>query len=261
MTDFHPDFIPGFILTLILGIFVCIELGYLYGLREKRLHPELANSASGPIEASIFALLGLLLAFTFNSAQNRMDQRRQLIIQESNDISTAYLRLDLLPEPARSELRQTFREYVDSRLAIYRALPNLAKAKEELIKSKAIQQKIWSGALAALPLDTDPSATTVVIPALNNMIDITTTRTATAMVHTPATIFGLLFVVGLMCATVAGYGMSKSPGRNWFHRLVFVVVVTTTVFVIMDLEFPRRGLIQINAMDHFLIELRQSMGN
>ncbi|HEX5033591.1 MAG TPA: hypothetical protein VFW62_03855, partial [bacterium] len=61
MSDFHPDLIPGFMVTLVLGIFICIELGYRFGVREKRVHPELAESASGPIEASVFALLGLLL--------------------------------------------------------------------------------------------------------------------------------------------------------------------------------------------------------
>jgi hypothetical protein len=80
-----------------------------------------------------------------------------------------------------------------------------------------------------------------------------------ARAHTPGVIFALLFVIALLSAAVAGYGMSKSPGRNWFHRLAFVLIVSATVYVITDLEFPRRGLIRLDATDQLLVDLRQSM--
>ena len=35
--------------------------------------------------------------------------------------------------------------------------------------------------------------------------------------------------------------------------------VATTVYVILDLEFPRIGIIRIDAFDQILVELRQSM--
>ena len=68
--------------------------------------------------------MGLLLAFLAGAA-SRFDARRSLIVQEANTIGTAYLRLDLLPAEAQVKLKEDFRQYVDSRLAIYRALPNL----------------------------------------------------------------------------------------------------------------------------------------
>ncbi len=258
MRDFHPALIPWLLFGLIIGIMVLIELGYVYGIREKRTRPDLADSASGAIEASIFALLGLLLAFTFSAAQERLEHRRQLIIQEANDVNTAYLRLDLLPPSAQPELRQAFRDYIDARIAVYRAVPNMEKVVQELKLSKALQQKIWSGAVEGLK-ETDPSAAVVVLPALNNMIDVTDARTAMARAHTPVVIFALLFVIALLSAAVAGYGMSKSPGRNWFHRLAFVLIVSATVYVITDLEFPRSGLIRLDATDQLLVDLRQSM--
>lgn len=235
-----------------------IELGYLYGVREKRLRPDLANSASGAIEASIFALLGLLLAFTFSAAQERMEYRRKLIMEETNLISTAYLRLDLLSEPTRAELRRIFQEYVDVRIAVYHSSNDLPKATQEAERARVLERQIWAGAIAALKGE-NPSLEVVVLPALNNMFDIATTRMAMIKAHTPATIFGLLFIVALLSAAVAGYGMAKSPGRNWFHRLAFVAIVSATVFVITDLEFPRRGWIRIDATDQLLIDLRKSM--
>jgi hypothetical protein len=68
--------------------------------------------------------MGLLIAFTFYGAETRFETRRSLIVDEANAIATAYLRLDLLPEDAQPELRENFREYVKSRLAIYQKIPD-----------------------------------------------------------------------------------------------------------------------------------------
>ena len=54
----------------------------------------------GVIDGAVFALPGLLLAFTFSGAAARFDTRRHLIVEEANAIGTAYLRLDLLPPDA-----------------------------------------------------------------------------------------------------------------------------------------------------------------
>jgi hypothetical protein len=52
-------------------------------------------------------------------------------------------------------------------------------------------------------------------------------------------------------------GVSKS--RNWFHALTFILAVSLAIYVILDFEFPRIGLIRINSFDGVLVELRQSM--
>jgi hypothetical protein len=81
------------------------------------------------VEGSVFGLLGLLVAFTFSGASSRFDTRRHLIVEETNAIGTAYLRLDVLPSTVQPALRDSFRRYLDSRLAIYRKLPDAAAAK------------------------------------------------------------------------------------------------------------------------------------
>src|SRR6266513_2257041 len=90
------------------------------------------------LEVAVFALLGLLLAFTFSGAASRFDTRRQLIVEETNDIGTAYLRLDLLPVDAQPGLCENFRGYVDARLEVYRKLPDIAAAKEEMVKANRL---------------------------------------------------------------------------------------------------------------------------
>jgi len=50
---------------------------------------------------------------------------------------------------------------------------------------------------------------------------------------------------------------AKSP--SWVHIIGFAVLMGLTVYIILDLEFPRLGLIRVDAADQMLVELRQSM--
>src|ERR1700730_10378466 len=106
---FHPVS-AIFVLPVML---VLLEMGRRFRILHK------SPAESGAIEGAIFALFGLLLAFTFSGAIARYDTHRQLIVEESNDIFTAYLRLDLLPPAAQPALRQLFRDYTTSRLHLY----------------------------------------------------------------------------------------------------------------------------------------------
>src|SRR5437879_73732 len=96
---------------LLVGILICLEIGRRIGVRNLT-----TDRGGGAVEAALFGLLGLLIAFTFSGAATRFDTRRQLIIDEANMIGTAYLRIDLLPADAQPALREKFRQYVDSRL-------------------------------------------------------------------------------------------------------------------------------------------------
>ena len=208
----------------------------------------------------MFALLGLLVAFTFSGAASRFDERRNLIVEETNDIGTAYLRLDLLPAGAQPALRDLFRRYVDSRLEAYRKLPDLEAAKAQLARSIELQGEIWRQAVAASQTEgAPPSATMLLLPALNQMIDITTTRTLAARMHPPLVIFALLFALALAAALLAGYGMAGGKSRSWVHMIGFAAVLAVAVNVIIDIEYPRFGLIRVAASDEALAQLRDSM--
>jgi hypothetical protein len=180
-----------------------------------------------------------------------------LITEEANMIGTAWLRLDLLPVEAQTGLREYFRTYLDARLAAYAALPDIAAAKAHLDRSTKLQNQIWTTAVAATK--GDQRATMLLLPALNQMIDITSTRLTAAQTHPPPIIYVLLIVVTLACALLAGYGMSGQGPRNWLHMLAFAVILALSIYVILDLEYPRMGLIRIDAADEILVQLRQSM--
>jgi len=104
-----------------------------------------------------------------------------------------------------------------------------------------------------------PSTPVVLLPALNAMIDITTTRTEAARVHPPLIIFVMLGALTLACSLFAGYDMASRKRLNMLHSAGFALVLALTVYVIIDLEYPRLGLIQMVDSDQVLVDLRKSM--
>jgi len=209
--------------------------------------------------SAVFGLMGLLIAFTFSAAGSRFDWRRQLIVQEVNAIGTAYRRLDLLPAPSQPPLRQLFREYVDARIENYRGTrgPDLENSPSPGIV--CLQRDIWAQAVAASSQSSSPAIMTLVLQSLNDMIDIVTTRSAAAQMHTPSIVLIMLGLLVLTCALLAGHDLAGSPTRSWSQIFGFAILMTLAVFIILDLEYPRIGLIRTDPLDRMLVEVRRSM--
>ena len=251
-------------LLLGLAIFVAllggIEVGRRSGRRQLLRDPDGYRAGAGTIEAAVFALLGLVLAFTFSGAAARFDERRDLVVEEANIIGTAYLRLDVLPADSQPALRESFRRYLDSRIATYAGIPRGIDPRPELEHSLQLQQTIWTQAVSATRAASSPAVTTIVLPAINELIDIVTTRSMATRKHPPLIIFLLLCGVAMIGAYFAGHGMTSSTSRHLAHSVGFAATVAITVYVILELEFPRLGLIRMDAYDQVLVALRASWG-
>jgi hypothetical protein len=256
----HVFYVGSLCLGLFFGMLLLMEIGRRIGVGRRASDSEASKATFSTIEGGILTLFALLLTFTFSGAGARFDARRQLIVQETNAIGTAYLRLDVLPAAIQPGLRDNFRRYLNARLNVYRKLPDLEAAKQELTIANSLQREIWRQSISAVRADdAPPQAAVVLLPALNAMIDIATTVTMAPQFHPPLIIFGMLFVVALTSSLLACYGMGAGIGRSWLHMLCFGVVIAFTVYVIIDIEYPSAGLIRVNAFDQALVELRDSM--
>jgi len=251
---------PPFAAALLVGMLLCLEIGRRTGTRRLAKYPHGNTEGLGAVEGAVFALYGLLVAFTFSDAPTRMDKAKELIQEEANSIGTAYLRLDLLPAESQPALREQFRKYLDLRLETYQALPDIEAAKATLAKSATLETAIWSQTVSATRMQgAHPEAGRLLLPALNDMFDIASTRTMASRMHVPLIIFALLFLLALVCSVLAGYGMAGNKERSWMHIVAFVLITVITVYVIVEIEYPRVGFIRISAFDQVLVDLRQSM--
>jgi hypothetical protein len=245
----------GFALALFAVLLGLVELGR----RVAAARDPASSRGAAAVEGAIFALMGLLIAFTFAAAQSRLDKRRSLIVDEANAIGTAYLRLDLLPAAAQSGLRDAFRAYTDSRIAYYKKFQDQRAADAERERTVALGRQLWRDATAAVKASPDPRVPSLLIPSLNDVIDVESSRVAFRHIHAPVAIFVLLIVLAFACALFAGVGMGRKEIFSHLYRTAFAVLLTVTVLVIIDIEFPRVGFINITALDYLLTDVRAGM--
>ena len=249
-------FVPSLFLIMLLVLETGRRIGKRYYSMEESDHHR-GNRIL--VESAIYGLLGLLIAFTVSGAANRFDARRTLTVQEANTIGTAYLRLDLLPAAAQPELRRKFRRYAEARLAVFRLLPDFAASNAEAVRANELQRSIWNEVIAALP-GVPQSATLMLLPALNEMFDITSSRAIAGQAHTPLVILCALAVLALFCCLLAGYGLAgENPLGSALRMIGFALIVTLTIFVILDLDYPRVGLIRLDYADQALIDVLAGM--
>jgi hypothetical protein len=242
------------------GILACLTLGRWVGRREIARYGGAGLPSVGSLEAAVFALLGLLIAFTFSGALTRFDVRRGQAVDEANAIGTAYYRIDLLPASAQPRLRETMRNYVDARISTYQKLPDIEAAQRELARSQELQREIWQQAVAALNTpDSRPGTDLLVMPALNQMFDIQAVRVAATRIHPPLLIYGMLIGFALASALLAGYQTAGEKAYDLMHKIGFAGIVALTIYVILDIEYPRLGLVRIDAIDQLLVNVRAGM--
>lgn len=243
---------------LFAGMLALLETGRRIGLRRLARDMEGARAGLGAVEGAIFGLMGLLVAFTFSGASSRFEARRQLIVQEANSIGTAWVRLDLLPDASRIPLQEHFRAYLDARILAFDSLPEVPAAEAALSESDRQKDTIWRLTVAACRDLPAPTAS-LILPAINEMFDVATARWMALHTHPPKIVFVMLAFLALASSLLAGFGMAGSRKRSWIHLLGFSAIMAVTVFVILDLEYPRRGVIRIDAADQLLEDLRRSM--
>jgi hypothetical protein len=253
---------PNLVITFLVAValFAAMAVASWVGARYARRRPMPDKEAEGAflLVSSVFALLGLLVAFTFAAAFDRFNVRRKILVDEANAIGTAYLRLDLLPAEAQPALREKMRHYASVRARLHDDLVHPERANADMVESDELQQVIWSHALAAS--EQAPASTRMLLlPSLNEMFDITTTRHVAIKTHAPTLVFVTLFGIALICAGLVAY-VNASRGRlGWLHALAFSVI-TLTLCVILDAEFPSYGLIRMDPYNQVLHDLRASMG-
>ncbi|MES2217129.1 MAG: DUF4239 domain-containing protein [Pseudomonadota bacterium] len=244
-------------------LFVLLSLsvvaGRRYGKAQLEKHAQNQLEVVIVAEGAVFTLLALLVAFAFSGAYERFENRKLHIIEEANAISTAYQRIDLLAPAAQPALRESFRQYVDAQLEFYKEAARLRLYKKELAEHNKLEDQIWTQTVAALKTTNDPTVTQVFLPVISNMLDNENSGIALTRIHPPGAIFILLIGLAVLSGFLAGYSTAESKSKNPIHVMCYIVITVFTIFIILNLEFPRAGVIRVDGFDQILVNVRDHM--
>ncbi|WP_369857208.1 hypothetical protein [Candidatus Thalassolituus haligoni] len=233
--------------VLFVAIIIANEFGFIAGrFVQSRTNDEI-KALTGSIQASILGLLALLLGFTFSMSMQRYDNRTMALIDESNSIGTAMLRAQLLPDEFKADADKVLRDYIALRVEVGQIDLTHADVRAEYNRKIVAQQNLlWEITLAATEADPRPVTTGVFLKSLNDVIDAQGKRNALLQLHVPETILILLFFVFISSGGIMGYSAGLSGKRMVAPIVLVSLLITMIVFTIIDLDRPKRGLIQVD---------------
>lgn len=248
------------------GSLILLNYGRHLGLRYRQQQGAESMAGLPSVEGAVFALVGLLIAFTVSGALHRFDERRQLVIQEAAAVSTAYDRLDIFEGDVAKNLQKKLKEYVRARIELYHMPHDFSLwdgtevwSQEHQNKIHVFKTEVWNATIAVCSQTNFHPACPLVVSALGNVFDIARLRAGASEKHPPHVIYVMLFGLGLGGSLLAGFGMAAAKARSWIHMVTFAATLSATLYVITDLEFPRLGLVRIEGFDHFLVDAYEKM--
>ncbi|MCJ8167577.1 hypothetical protein MKJ04_22230 [Pontibacter sp. E15-1] len=234
------------VVVLFILILSANEVGSFFGSRYHKKNGEDIKTQPSAILGGVFGLLALLLGFTFSMALQRFDNRTEAQINEANAIGTALLRTTLLPEPYPKEAHKLLQQYVTVRLEMLNIDITKREERKRLIrKTEQLQDLMWATA-AAVELDPRPVTTGLFVTALNQLIDAQGKQNTIQQQHVPEVIFLLLFLVFIAAGALMGYAKGLGKNRSRIPTTIFIFLIVLVVFLIIDLDRPRRSLIRVS---------------
>ena len=246
-------------ICVLLGMMLFYWAGHLITRRSLLRKQPVENKTSNVVEGSLLGLLALILGFSFSLSNSRYDKRQSLVIDEANAIGTAILRTDLYQDSVKSPLKLAMRDYLEARIRYDDAAANKDSILESLKATEWAQKRIWKIVSDAAQSQENMVRTNQMVPALNEMFDIATTRQALLLAKVPDLVFFLLFALCFTGSFLIGYSDDKQP--EWGIVSSFLVMVGLSIYMILDLDRPRTGIINNEGIYQQITALRSMFTN
>lgn len=218
------------------------ELGTRIGLRMRAAGAN--NTEFGTMTGAVLGLVALLLAFSFSLALSRYDGRRNWVLEEANAIgSTANFAL-MLPEAEQKPVLDLLRQYTDLRINL--GVPfEAAKMEQNIAQSLQLQSKLWQQAMAATAAAPQSLPVFRFVGSLNEMNNIHERRVTALRNHVPFEVMLILIGVAMVGMGFTGYSAGVAGSHHRSANLILSVTLAVLILLIVDLDRPTRGLIQV----------------
>ena len=227
---------------LIAGVVAAHEIGFWLGSL-RRTTDEPFDRQIALVRTSTAALVAFLVGFAFSGAASRLINRQDLIVKEANALGTAYLRADTIAEPQRGELKAALREYSADRVTL------LSREKRDqveplLAKVSGLHERMWRSAITATQ-DNAPLMA-VVLPTINEVIDLHSMHLAMAKRHLPIPIMAVLLGTSAISLGIIGFGNGRIGRRFSLLDAVYGAVLAAALWMTIDMDYPGGGMIRVS---------------
>ena len=232
----HPRI---FLVFSLLVFWFAAWIGAFLRARHGNISEEVRDYFSIILGAAL-TLLGLIIAFTFSMAVSRYDQRKNLEEQEANAIGTEFVRANQLSPAAAAKVQGLLRSYLDQRIVNYKTRDERA-LKQINARTSQLQTEMWSAASASVATLPPPVAI-FILGGMNDVLNSQGYTQAAWWNRIPIGAWTLLIMISIFCNLLLGY---DAPGRRSFFLLILPIFLSVALFLIADIDSPRRGFILV----------------
>lgn len=248
MTEFLYDK-SSLVIALVLMLLMALALqaGNWLGKRSNIKDCEPCKEQISTVQSSLLGILALMLGFAFSIALERYSSRSDAVLEEANAIGTTYLRTELLAEPYKPQAQSLLADYIHSRLE--EAQLNMAEQTQrgEILKtSERLQQQLWQLAAQATKVNPSPVTSGLFTQSLNEMIDAYGKRISELERHIPELVLLMLYGAFLITGSIIGYSAGLSNRNPSKAVYIMALLVALLMYLVIDLDRPRRGLVQVS---------------
>jgi hypothetical protein len=249
--------LTGVFLASLAALVAGMAVGSFLGRRRRAALVEGEGASMLSLQGSALALMALILGFTFAAGIGRFDLRNAILLNEANAIGTALLRSEFLPEPYAAPSAALLKEYLALRIVPPGQDLEHAAMRQRLSRSAELHSRMWKIAVAATQAATNPLATGLYSQALNQVIDLHTTRLMAARNRIPREVLVALFVLSMISLGLVAYDSTVQGKRGRVGLAVTAVLMAGVLTVIVDLDAPWFGFLSGN--QSALVDLLQSV--
>jgi hypothetical protein len=246
-----------FLLIVAFALFVMvIEISFRLGRRSSQKDDD-GKTHVGALQAAALVLLALLLGFTFSMAVSRFDASKRLLLDETSAIGNTALRARFLPEQERREAMALLKKYVSARIDYYDAGVDRGRLEAANAAAAQIEERLWALTVAAGAAEAQSFPIGLFIQSVSELIDDNEKRRVAFENHVPEAVIFLLFFVSLVALGFVAYGCGLSGQRRFVMNLIFAMLIAMVITIILDIDRPRRGLVQVR--QDSMIRLRETL--
>lgn len=228
---------------LFLSLTLATEVGYRLGRRVATVQSTSGEdvSARSTLTAGMVGLLAFTLGFSISFAQNRFEERRDLVQVEANAIGTAWLRARLVDDTEGLTIAAEIEDYARVRLAFTTARSEAA-VPALVAQTNILQTEIWRDIQAVARRAPSP-ITAALVNSTNEMFDASATQQFAYESRVPADILLMLYFGALLTISTLGYQLGLIGKRHIVLTSALLLMWSGGMLLIVDLNQPRTGWI------------------
>ena len=203
------------------------------------------SSDEGFILSGVLGLLALLMAFSFSMALDRLEDRRDLMLQETSAIGYLAMLADGLAPDRASAIKADLARYAAARLKAAEMADSTDRIAAER-QAARLREPVADRVRSVLREGSPGPLAVALAGAYDTVEDTAVRRQALTRAHIPARVLWLLAAYAVISAAMLGYALAGTRARHRVASTTLYLLIALAFAVILDLDRPRAGAIVVD---------------